>query len=187
MKKRATDRIKGIAQNLEETLSEAAGYGELYETMREAAAMNGGGGGVIGSVAGEWATSVLGEKLGNKLSETKIGNKLFAKVQTIMQDPSEFMNEKIEESYASERNDTFMEKMKRAIFGNIRDVTRNDMTENTLAYGKANMSEPAIIDNRFYSTVTKDIPTILTGILQESASIFKILSISVNLFSEVEI
>lgn len=74
-----------------------------------------------------------------------------------MQDPSEYAKEKIDASYASEKNDTFTEKLKRAIFGNIRDVTRNDMTENTLAYGKANMSEAAIFDNRFYSTVTKDI------------------------------
>ena len=75
----------------------------------------------------------------------------------------------------------FMEKMKRAIFGNLRDITKNDMTENNIAYGKASMSEAAIIDNRFYSTVTKDIPTILTGILQESASIFKILSNTTNI------
>lgn len=176
MKKRATERVKGIAQNLEETLSEAAGYGELYETMREAAAMNGGGGGMVGSMAADMVQTILGEKLGNKLAKTKTGNKIFSKFQSIMQDPSEYAKEKIDASYASEKNDTFTEKLKRAIFGNIRDVTRNDMTENTLAYGKANMSESAIMDNRFYSTVTKDIPTILTGILQESASIFKILS-----------
>ena len=42
-----------------------------------------------------------------------------------------------------------MEKMKRAIFGNLRDITKNDMTENNIAYGKASMSEAAIIDNRF--------------------------------------
>ena len=176
MKKRAVDKAKDVVQNLEETLSQAAGYGELYETMREAAAMNGGGGGMMGSLAGDWATSVLGEKLGNKVSKTKFGNKVYSKAQSIMQDPSEYFKDKVDASYASKENDTFMEKMKRAIFGNLRDITKNDMTENNIAYGKASMSEAAIIDNRFYSTVTKDIPTILTGILQESASIFKVLS-----------
>ena len=176
MKKRAIDRAKGVAQNLEETLSEAVGYGEMYETMRENAAMMGGGGGIVGSIGADWIQGVVGEKIGNKIAKTKLGNKLFSRAQAMMQDPSEFFKEKVDASYASKNSDTFMEKMKRAVFGNIRDITKNDLAENTIAYGKANMNEAAIFDNRIYSTVTKDIPTILTGILQESASIFKVLS-----------
>lgn len=176
MKKRAVARFSGAVQGIEESLSEAAGMGEMLEMMREQSAMMGGGGGMMGSMAADWVQGILGEKISKKIAGTKFGDKMFGKMQDVFTDPSEFFKEKLDKSYGSKDKDSMKEKLKRAFYSNMADITKNDFTEQITSLAKTNMNESAVYTNRTDTAITKTIPALITEAVNELASIYKVLS-----------
>ena len=176
MKKRAIAKFSGAVQGIEESLSEAAGMGEMLEMMREQSAMMGGGGGMMGSMAADLVQNILGEKISNKIAGTKFGSKMFGKMQDVFTDPSEFFKEKLDQSYASKDKDSMKEKLKRAFYSNMADITKNDFTEQIVSMSKTDMNESAVYTNRTDTAITKTIPALITEAVNELASIYKVLS-----------
>lgn len=176
MKKKIIDKFSGIVKGAEESLSEAAGMGEMLEMMREQSAAMGNQGGMFGSLAADWIQNILGEKISQKMAGTEIGDKILAGAQDAFSDPSEFFQDKLDASYASKDKDSFMEKFKRMFFSNMVDITKNDFSEQVVSMSKANPNESAIYTNRTDTAITKTIPTLLSEILQETASIYTVIS-----------
>jgi len=176
MKRRVVSKAGGMARSLEESIANAAGMGEMFQSLQEQSAMMGGSGGISGSLLGDLIKSKLGEKLSNKLSATDTGDRLFSTVQNIINDPSNFAKSKLDQSRNSKNRDSKTEKIKRFIYKNIADLTDSRFDNNIVSMAKDNLDSSAIYSTRTDHSINKTIPNILQAILRETASIYKVLS-----------
>lgn len=164
----AKDKIGSFAYGLQ-----SANMGvDMAQSMKEQSEMMGGGGmgsSMAGSMVGGAARDFLGELTGRFLEGNEKSANKIADMKEFFSDPRSWFKEKLDESYAKDKDPSFLERRKRDFLATMADATNSSLRDGYISIDRVNPDASAIYDNRTKNSITQTIPKLLSEILFNTA------------------
>lgn len=164
----AKDKIANVTYGLQ-----SANMGiDMAESMREqsqAMGQSNMGASMGGSMIGGAARDMLGDITGRYLEgNEKAANKI-ADIKEFFSDPRGWFKEKLDESYAKDKDPSFLERRKRDFLSTMAEATNSSLRDGYISIEKADLDASAVYTNRTNDSITKTIPRLLSEILYNTA------------------